>query len=337
MRLLLFLVIFFPVLALGQKNIAAPVVAYQINAPAESPAFFLVGTSYPWKQVDIVMPTEGYLDKIAIREGQKVKKGELLLQQNTALLDIALKQKQLAVKQALADYQHKKKSYKSKKISKAALNHALYALKKARLDVQLVKEQIQQKHYTAPFDGRIGLLDMSAGAWIRSGQRLTTLVNLQKVRVRFEIPENHIKQVAIGDKVLISTNANKLIRYPAQVSFISTQLQKQNRTLLAEAIMDNSKGSIKSGMFLEVLIKPENKPELFKIPRSAVFSEQKQQWVFLIRQGSIRKNPVNIKTEGKQYYLVNKGLKAGDKIVAIGVEKLQDGQAVKVIDYLPVL
>ena len=336
MRLLVLLVSLLPLLALAQKKTISSVVAYQIQQRSEGNHFFAIGTSYPWKHIDIVMATEGYIDKIAVKAGQQVKKGELIFKQNTALLDIALKQKQLTLKSAQAAYQQKKKAYKAKKTTRSALNQALYAVKKATLDVQLVKAQIRQKYFKAPFAGVIGLLNISKGAWVKAGQVLTTLDNTQKIRVRFEIPEAHIKQVSAGDSVSIRVNNNKSVPCRAQIHFISTQLQKQNRTLPAEAIIDNSKGSIKSGMFLDVLIKPENKTALLKIPRSAVFSAEKKYWVFLVRKGEIRKTRVNIKTEGKQYYFVSKGLKAGDRIVAIGIDKLQDGQAVKVIDYLPV-
>ena len=319
MKLIVFL-LFINISFTAVAEKATPVIAYQTVKTLENLSFIAVGQSHALQSIDIKMPTSGRIKNLNFKAGQKVKKGDVLLTQYSDLLSVQRKRDQLLIKKLT-------KKSKKKTASSYAYQDAVIALEKTEI-------LIGQKQFIAPFSGVVGFHQQSVGALISPDTVISTLDNVDKIRIRFEISEARIKHVTKGTKIHVYSKYDKKLAQQGNVEFIDSRLNKNTRTLMVEAVIDNSKGSIKPGMFLNVNVQVEKTLEQIFIPKTAVLTLKTKHYVFIIKKGMAVKTKVALgKRKGKTILITN-GLQGTEKIIALGVSQIKNQQNVEVIDLL---
>jgi membrane fusion protein (multidrug efflux system) len=325
MKLIVFL-LFINVSFTAVAEKATPVIAYQTVKTLENLSFIAVGQSHALQSIDIKMPTSGRIKNLNFKAGQKVKKGDVLLTQYSDLLSVQRKRDQLLIKKLTKKSKRNKKSKKKRALS--------YAYQDAVIALEKTEILIGEKQFIAPFSGVVGFYQQSVGALITPDTVISTLDNVDKIRVRFEISEARIKQVTKGTKIRVYSKYDKKLAQQGNVEFIDSRLNKNTRTLMVEAVIDNSKGSIKPGMFLNVNVQVEKTLEQIFIPKTAVLTLKTKHYVFIVKKGMAVKTKVALgKRKGKTILITN-GLQGTEKIIALGVSQIKNQQNVEVIDLL---
>jgi membrane fusion protein (multidrug efflux system) len=199
-----------------------------------------------------------------------------------------------------------------------------------RASLDLKKRQLRDARILAPFKGVIGARQISPGQVISRNTSLTWLVDLDPVKVEVDVPERYLGQVVVGQKVEFTVAAFPTNRFKGEVYFISPQLASATRTALVKARIPNPNHQLKGGMFASLAVTVQLRESAIVIPEPALMSNGDTVTVFVLDENNaaqIRPVKIGLRLSGKAEVI--SGLKAGDRVVVEGVQKLGPGTPVK--------
>ncbi len=299
-----------------------------------------IGTLQAVHQVTISPEVGGRIVKIYFESGASVKAGDPLVQLFDDPLhgDLATFEAQ----QRLAELTLKRsqelltRNFQSQEV--VDQNQSL--LDSARANVAKTRAQIQQMLVRAPFTGELGVRQIEAGGYLSPGSPIVTLTDLSKLWVNFTLPEQAATQIKIGQVVHMKADAYPNRTFDATVTAVEPQISTQTRTLLVQATLSNADHALLPGMFAKTdAVLPETENAVI-VPETAVDYSLYGEAVYMIQEDGkdAKGNPVFkvkravVKTgarfDGKVAIL--SGLVGGERLVASGQLKLNDGATVSV-------
>lgn len=323
----------------------------------------LVGQTVSDPKVELLVRVKGFLEKRTFKEGAFVKKGELLFQiekdqykayVGKADADVAIKK--AVLKNAVITYNRTKLLRSKDTVSQAELDKAtadkdaaigeLDAAKSALIEAKL---NLSYTDIIAPIDGRIGLASYNVGNMVDpSSGLLATVVSLQPMRVEFGVNEADFlraQQEAVKKKVtlktLLSTLEIRLIlsnntQYDkiGEIYFWNNSISSSTGTIQMRAEFDNPEFILNPGQYVTVKIQGSIPQKKLIIPQKAIQSALGNKFVMVVDEKSIIKTKnVTLGYRFDNMIVVKTGLKAGEKVVIDGIQKVQPDDKVKVIDY----
>ena len=279
---------------------------------------------------------DGVILGIYFKNGEKVKKGQLLIKiDGSNLRQEALSKK--AIYEQKYDVYHREyllsKQSKGAYISRTELVKAKQDYLTALADYKSTMVRLSQASIKAPFDGIMGELnsDINIGSKVSLNTPLVSIYNKNKIEVKYLLNQKYYNKVKLGQPVNVYVKKNKKVI--AYVSFISPQVDESSSSFDVRALLGlkNNKYNLAGGMM--VLIKqtfPKVK-DIIMIPGIAIMTDSAGFHVFIIKQGKAQKVPVVIGESVGDYTVIKSGLKIGDNLVISGQQSLSDGSLVKVI------
>ena len=261
-------------------------------------------------QVQLSFEVSGHINAILKKTG-RVKQGQLIMTLNDDVDQAELKSLNATLALDQSNFERSRKLKAFGGISEAALEAAEAKVKKDQAEVEKQKALIDKKKMLAPFDGVLGDLKYSKGAYVNAGEAVLSLVQEAPLKVRYSIPENYKKQVEIGQAVSVDYDKQ---RYPGLVNFISPQVNTDSGTLTVEAKVPNKNYTLTPGQFVNVIqvLDPERK--LLVVPSVAVMSDILGQYVFIVQNGTAHKSYVKTGVVSAQDVQIVKGVGPGDKV-----------------------
>jgi len=280
------------------------------------------------EEVELHTETSGKVVNIAFKEGQKVKKGDLLLKVNDAELQAQLSKTEIKKKLA-EDKEYRQRVLLSKKgISQEIYESALNDLNAAVADIENIKAQIAKTEIKAPFDGTIGLRYVSEGSYISPSSQIANLQNLNQVKIDFAVPQRYASAISMGSKVKIKTVTGK--EYDVKVYALEQKIDPSTRALKVRAIHSNEKGELMPGSYVTVYIDLNDIANAVVIPTQALALDISGEIVYLYSNGKAvsRKVESGIRTESD--IQIVKGISPGDTVITSGIMQLRPGARVKI-------
>jgi multidrug efflux system membrane fusion protein len=290
-------------------------------------------------QVDVSADVSGRVTEIKFTAGTSVKKGDPLLQLFDApeRADLAsFKAQTLAAELAL----DRAKALLVKQAgTQATVDQAQAAFDQANAAVAKTDAVISQKLVRAPFDGELGVRRVEVGQYLSAGTQIVSLTDLSKVYVNFTATEKDRAILKEGQEVRIEVDAYPGRQFEGKITTIDPQISSDTRNIRLQATIDNPQHLLKPGMFAttSVVLPPE--PAKVTVPETAVDYTLYGDSVFLIKEtkGADGKSslaaervPVTVGRRNHGRVVIAKGLKEGDRVVAVGQLKLQSGVAVEI-------
>lgn len=298
------------------------------------------GSLLPVKGVNVTTEIAGLVEKIHFKPGATVKKGDLLVQLN-ASADRALLQS-LAANTALA------KSI----LKRDTAQYAIHAISKVTLDTNsanfksLTAQSAQQaaivdkKSIRAPFDGRLGIIDIHEGQYLNVGDPITPLQDLSSLYADFYVPQQALMTVKIGQPVSIIIDAFPDNIFNGHITTINPIVDANTRNVKVQATLPNPKSQLIPGMFATILVKSDQSRSLITLPQTAVSFNSFGDVVFTVHEKgkdttgkpilTVTQRIVRTgETRGDQITILD-GLNVGDIVVTSGQLKLKNGSRVVV-------
>ena len=272
----------------------------------------------------------GKLVRINVAEGQAVKAGTLLFaldsdiaraEYNEALAAVRASERNRPRIMELASKQLISKSDADAALATSEINNAKLASAKARL----AKTEIR-----APFDGVIGLRQVSVGDYVNAGQALVELVQLNPLEVEFQVPETQISRLSAGQNVQVKIDAFPGENFAGQVSAVAPSVQVAGRSAGIRARLENSGNKLMPGQFAQVSVELDKAAPMMMIPEQAIWPSGEQKMVYLVKAGKAELVPVTLGAREPGWVIVVSGLKVGDEVVTAGQMKLFPGAPVVV-------
>jgi RND family efflux transporter MFP subunit len=262
------------------------------------------------KQISLVRQAQALVDEAKIkldRSAALVKQGIIA----QAEYDVA----ETAHKVAISRYEDAVEEF----------HNRLAILTQRRSELEIARQQLADTKIFAPFDGVVQEKRASLGEFLASGAPIATVVQVNPLRLRAEIPEREANQIEIGQKILLSVEANSNT-YNGQIKRLSPTLTQENRMLMVEAEILND-GSLKPGLFARAQVIIDNKNTIAAVPKSAVISFAGIEKVITVKNGKALEKTITTGQRMDDMIEVVEGLEVGEEIVA-EPGNLQSGQPV---------
>lgn len=289
----------------------------------------IIGQLVPDEEVELSFETSGKITDIFFTEGSYVKKGELLAKVNDSQLQAQLSRLEAQVPLAEDRVYRQNALLQRDAVSKEAYEQVKTELATLNADIEKVKAEIRMTELRAPFDGTIGLRQVSLGAYTSPSTVVAKLTNLTPIKIEFSVPERYATDIKKGTNLEFRVDG-KLEPYSAKVYATESSLDSETHTLKVRAIYANENGELMSGRYADIRLKQKEIYDAIAIPSEAIVPEMGVNKVFVYRSG--KAEPVTVKTgirTDAEVQIVD-GLQAGDTILTSGTLQLRKGSLVKI-------
>ena len=281
------------------------------------------------EETEIRSEVSGIVENINFKEGSKVSKGQVLLRVNDRELRAQLSKVQTAQNLASENQRRAKLLLEKQAISQEEYDMAEADLQSAKAESQLTSAQLSKATIRAPFSGIIGLRTISEGTYVTPSTPIANLVNTDKLKLTFSIPEKYSSQVKLNDTLKFTTS-NSPDEYTAVIYAIEPQVDVETRTLKMRAIAENNDGKLIPGTFANVFLPLASVEDALFVPTESLIPVQNGKKIFIYENGSAKEVFVETGTRTDSSARIIKGLKPGDTVLTSGVMMLKDGAPVQI-------
>ena len=272
----------------------------------------------------------GRVVEIAFQEGQRVTRGQVLVRLDDSVQKADLERARANLTLSKSKYERARDLRAQGFISSQAKDEAENNLKVAQADVELAAARLAKTEVKASFGGIIGLRSVSIGDYVKEGQDMVNLEEIDPLKVDFRIPEVFLSQVKAGQVLQITMDALPDRTWPGKVFAINPLVDANGRAIAIRAQVSNSDGRLRPGMFARVRLLTSEARDSLVIPEESIFPVGDDKYVYKVVDGRAQRQKIEIglRREGKVEVMA--GLAPADLVVTAGIVKLRDGAPVRV-------
>ncbi len=291
--------------------------------------FEAVGTIKASESITVVAEIDAAVMGLPFVEGGEIKRGELIAQLDDSQLSAEVARAEALRAQRQASYDRVFAIVELKAGAPQDLDDAAASLKVAEANLALAEARFAKTKVIAPFDGIIGARRVSIGAFLRSGQSITDLANIDAIRVNFSAPERYLSLLKKGADVTVSTTAYPGYELKGTIIVIEPILDSATRSARIIARVENPGRKFRAGMSANVSVILSERSQALTIPNESVFASGNESFVFVVQPDSIvARVSIKLGTRSAEVVEVLQGLEPGMKVVRAGHQKLFEGAKV---------
>lgn len=280
------------------------------------------GTLVANQATDIHPEVAGRITGIYFKEGAMVQKGALLVKLYDADLQ-AQKQKLLVqIKVAESNQNRSEQLLKIGGISREDYENTTLTTSSARSDLAVLETSIRKTEVRAPFTGKLGLRMISVGAYVSPATVVTTISQMNQMRVDFTVPEKYTRQMAVGQYVNFTVEGSPN-KYAARVIATESNISQNTRTLQVRAVVQGPQAGLVPGGFAKVMLNFEPDPNSIVVPTQAIIPEARGKKVYLYKDSVAKYVDVTTGLRDTADVQITSGLKAGDTVLISGLLSLK--------------
>lgn len=291
-----------------------------------------VGTSRAAQAVVVLAEVPGRVAEIHFRQGQKVKRDQLLvsLDDRNARADLA--RTEAEYQRALDDYRRGQQLVERRAISESEVDTFRTSLESARANRDAARANLHDHSIRAPFAGVVGLKQVDSGAYLQTGGAITTLDSRGHIEVDFQVPERYLARLSVGLPVLASNDAFPDTHFEGAISHLDSRVNSSSRSLTARARLNNPGDRMLPGQFLRITVQLARRSALL-VPEQAIITQGAQSYVFTVdKDQKALRHPVTLGGRRDGWVEITSGLSDQPDVIVNGHSRLGSGQAVNVID-----
>jgi membrane fusion protein (multidrug efflux system) len=282
---------------------------------------------------------DGRVVRTGLELGKEVKAGEVLIE-----LDTRQERAQLAAMEAQRDlakinYARYNQLANEGVISRQDYDKAMAEQKQTEANVAEIRATIERKTIRAPFSGVLGIRQVNLGQYLSAGSPIVSLQSLNPIYVNFNVPQQVLSQVKLGETVRLTTDNLAGLEFSGRVNAVNSVVDEATRNIQVQATVNNPGGKLHPGMFTQVEVGVGASRSVFPLPASAINYAPFGNSVFIVSElkgpdgkpyRGVRQQFVKVEgARGDQVGVVS-GLNPGEEVVTSGVFKLRNGAAVAV-------
>lgn len=287
------------------------------------------GTLMGNESVGLQPQVGGMITHIYFNEGSFVTKGALLVKLFDADLQAQLEKLKLQKSLAQLTLQREEKLLAINGISRQEVDNTRNQVASAQADIDNVQAQIQKTEIKAPFNGVVGLKNVSEGATVSPTTVIATLNQTDPLKMDFSIPEKYRNLVNKGDAVSFTVSEDPNRKFTGRIYAIEPEVDVNTRTVRIRAILPNPGGRLHPGSFANVHLDLRNTPNALMIPTEAIIQTTRDKQVVLIKDKRVQFAVVQTGVSNASQIEVISGLQPGDTIAITGIMQAKKGMPVK--------
>jgi len=286
------------------------------------------GTLKSFEETVLMPEVSGRVVELNIVEGKEVKKGSLLVKIFDGDLQAQLRKSQAQL--LIAEQTKKRQSdlIKVNGISQLDYDQTVLQVSSINADIEVLKAQIRKTEILAPYDGVVGLRNISLGAQVSPATAVATIRSKQQLKLDFSVPEKYSKEVGKGKKLNFIVQGDEA-KYEATVIATEEGVDALTRNLNVRALVNSKNSSLVPGKFANVELTLGEDKEALMVPTQCVIPQEKDKSVLLVKNG--KATPVKVKTgiRKESSIQVLTGIETGDTLLTTGILFVKPGDAIK--------
>jgi multidrug efflux system membrane fusion protein len=298
-----------------------------------------VGSLAAVHQVNVTSDVSGRITDILFTAGSRVTKGTPLVQlfDQPDQGDLANYKAQATVARLALE---RAQQLAARQVGpQVTVDQAQAAFDQANAGIAKTEAIISQKLVRAPFDGVLGVRQVEVGQFLTAGTQIVSLTDLSTLFANFTVTEKDSGRLKVGQTARVSVDAYPGKQFDGKITTIEPQIATDTRNIRVQATINNPGDILKPGMFAEVTVVLPDKPAVVTVPETAVEYSLYGDSVFLIKEHKDDDGKTSLTAEqtfvrtGERINgraVIEKGLKPGERVAAVGQLKLQSGAAVEI-------
>lgn len=312
---------------------STPVTVRTVTAQNLVEYLTLPGTLVAWEDLTLAAEIAGPVDWVGPQEGAPVSAGQKLM-----TIDSASQQANLERNQVDADVKQKAMDRLARLVAEQLVSQQEYessvsAFEAARQNLKLARIGLQKSIVTAPIAGVLDARLVERGEYIKGGDPVALLVQVDRLKVLIDVPEKDVRYLHQGEQVnviQVQIDNGRELRRSGTLVHMAYKADPQTRTYRAKVEVDNSDHKLRPGMIVKVEALRRQMPEAIAVPLYAVVDLDGRKVVFIEEEGKALLRPVQIEHVSGDQAVILEGVQLGDRLVVKGQQLLADGAAVKV-------
>jgi membrane fusion protein, multidrug efflux system len=298
-------------------------IAKEVN---QSSVVYASGTIIPNEEVEIKSEASGRLVELNLNEGAYIQEGMVIARLNDADLRSQLKKLKYEEELAAQTATRQKKLLEINAISKEEYDMAVNKVNTLSADKEFLEVQLEKTTITAPFSGRLGLKNISIGAYVTPSLVITSLVQTNPVKIDFSVPEKYTNKITIGQDIAFTIDGDEKVAY-AKIIALDPKIDENLRTLRVRAKVNNSNGQYRPGMFVRVEM-PLGEESSIMIPTESILPILKGKQVYVMRNGKAEAVEVKTGLRTDTEVQVEEGLHVGDSVIVSALMSIKNDMPV---------
>jgi membrane fusion protein (multidrug efflux system) len=287
------------------------------------------GTILANEEVELRSEISGKISQIFFKEGDKAKKGQVLVRINDDELQAQLKRLEYNLQLNKDQEYRQKRLLEREAISQQEYDIALNQVNTINAELQQLKAVIARYTIRAPFNGVIGLRYVSEGSYVSPTAQIAFMQDIDRVKIEFSVPEKYAEQVKEGNKIQFTING-KDKPYEGTVYAVEPRIDLATRSLRIRATSPNPQRELIPGAFAKVQLTLQTIDDALLIPTEALIPELQGQKVFLYKNGVAKSIPVETGIRTERQIQITKGVQPNDSVIVTGLLQIKDSTQVKV-------
>jgi len=319
----------------GKKAVLPPETVSTVTARSESweTSLSAVGSLTAVQGVTVAAELPAKIVEIAFEPGAKVKRGDLLIHQDTSVEVAQLPGAEAQVKLTESVLARDVEMLKEQIISQADYDAAVAGHRQAVSQVETLRATIAKKTIRATFGGRLGVRQVNLGQALKEGDPIVTLQALDPIFVNFALPQQELSRLRTRLPVRVTSDALPGLTINGRITTVNPLVDAETRNVQLQATVANPGGKLRPGMFVNSAVGLPVRNKVTAIPATSVLYAPFGDSVFVVeddQQGKggkvLRQRFVRLGERRGDFIAVTDGLKEGETIVSTGVFKLRNGQ-----------
>jgi len=303
----------------------------EVNLESLSIKSTYVGNLLPNQRVIMRSEIDGVIENIYFDEGDEIVN-------NKKLIDISTKELSLKLKIAFADsklaetnLKRDEKLAKDNLIPNAQLDQTRTFAERALLNRELAKISLNKSIINSPLSGTAKTRFVKVGEFVRKGDRLVEILNVDRILVKVNIPEQEILQINIGQKVDIELYILEKKIFEGKVKKIGLEADASNRTFPVEIEVNNRERILRPGMLARVTFNKRVDQDQVVVPRHTILERDSGRIVYVVDKGKAFQREVSTGISQREKVQILTGLGRGEQLVVEGHTKLTDGEEINIV------
>ena len=289
-----------------------------------------LGTASARESVNITAKVSETVAQVRFDSGDVVRAGDVLVTLSDRAELAGLNEASAAYREAQKLFERQQLLAQRQLVAASQFDTQRAARDAAKGRLDQVRAQLSDRVISAPFDGVLGLRQVSPGSLVTPGTVITTLDDISRIKLDFSVPERNLSVLATGQPVVASSDAYPTEEFRGTITSLGSRIDPVTRSLAARAEFENPERKLRPGMLLEVRLQRAARDTL-QVPELSL--QQVGQQAFVFRVGSddkVAQVPVRIGARRPGWVEIIDGVEAGDRVVVEGIVKLKPG--VKIIE-----
>ncbi len=285
------------------------------------------GSLLAYEETDIHPEVAGRIITLHLQEGGYVKEGDLIAKLYDG--DLQAQMRKLEVQLKIADQTEKRQAelLKIQGISQQDYDLSLLDVQSLKADMDITKEEIRKTEIRAPFSGKLGLKNISPGAYVTPVTVLTTISQVDQLKIEFSVPERYSEKIKKGMLVNFTVEGNSNV-FSASIIATQTSIEADTRSLTIRALVKGHNPALIPGSFAKVKMVLGEDNSALMVPNTVIIPQGRKKLLFLYKGGKAMPSEVITGVRDSTNIQILQGLNAGDTVITSAILYMRPGMEV---------